>query len=118
MDALSAAEKILTRLTADLEADRASRPPITSPDEVVETDASITSEEAATEAKDATSEAESVTSDEPSRPRRSTSNRNGRRSFFLIRRTIANNLSRSRGSMRDDRRGQRDRLGCRAIIQS
>jgi hypothetical protein len=63
MDALSAAEKIHTRLTADLEADRASRPPAAPPDEDIDTDASLAREKAAASVENAPDEAEVIPSD-------------------------------------------------------
>ncbi|KRR22382.1 DUF3320 domain-containing protein [Bradyrhizobium retamae] len=69
MDASSAAEKIHARLTADLETDRASRPPAASPDdEAIDTDAAIVREEAAASAEDAPGEAEVTSSDQSPNP--------------------------------------------------
>ncbi|UPK06973.1 DUF3320 domain-containing protein [Bradyrhizobium sp. 170] len=52
MDGSSAAEKIHTRLTADLETDRASRPSATSPEEAIDTGALSAMEEISVSAQD------------------------------------------------------------------
>ncbi|MEH2545593.1 hypothetical protein V1283_002238 [Bradyrhizobium sp. AZCC 2262] len=65
MDASSAAEKIHTRLTADLEADRASRPSATSREEAIETDASICEEKTVVSVEDAPEEVEVIPSNQP-----------------------------------------------------
>lgn len=68
MDALSAAEKIHARLTADLEADRVLRGPAASPKEAIDTAASIAGEKALIGTEGAPAERETIPSDPPPNP--------------------------------------------------
>jgi Protein of unknown function (DUF4011)/REase_MTES_1575/AAA domain/Protein of unknown function (DUF3320) len=63
MDASSAADKIHARLTADIEADRTSRPPAASPDGAFDTDETIDREDAVASVETAIKEPEIILSD-------------------------------------------------------
>ncbi|WFU20729.1 DUF3320 domain-containing protein [Bradyrhizobium sp. CB3481] len=68
MDASSAADKIHARLTADLEADRASRPPAGSVDEAIDTDASTDKQMPLPGAEDPPEEAQVINYEPPLNP--------------------------------------------------
>jgi hypothetical protein len=60
MDALSATEKIHSRLTADLEADCTSRPPAATAEETIDTDALTATTRLAADADDAPEDVEVI----------------------------------------------------------
>ena len=60
MDALSATEKIHSRLTADLEADRTSRPPAATAEETIDTEALTVTTRLAADADDAHEDVEVI----------------------------------------------------------